>query len=174
MLGSGIFGLFVPISKSMIIDYNSLMPFFGNSSISSIPISIAINFGIISLLQLAYWYGKCSLSSSKFGLKENELREKLTGFVKAFNESSNNLTSKLKIRNDIDDCVSELMFGGLALNSGKPISFDGIHDFSTTDIPCEVKTIHDEIIVTKNEYGQTVIGSKKEEFGELSLKREMV
>ena len=108
-------------------------------------------------------------------MKEVELREKLTGFVKAFNESSNDVTSKLeKIINDIDDCVSELMFAGLAVNSGKPLSFDGIHDFSINDIPCEVKTIHDQMIVTKDDDGKTVIGSKKEKFGELSLKSEMV
>jgi hypothetical protein len=79
----------------MLIDYNSLMTFSGNFSIPSIPTSIIINFGIISLLQLAHWYSKCSVSSS-FGLKEIELRWKLTGFVKPFNESSNNLTANLK------------------------------------------------------------------------------
>jgi hypothetical protein len=57
----------------MLIDYNSLMPFFGKSSTPSIPTSVVINFGIISLLQLAYWYSKCSVSST-FGLKEIELR----------------------------------------------------------------------------------------------------
>jgi hypothetical protein len=64
ILGSSIFELFVPISKSMLIDYNSLMPFFGKFSNSSIPTSIEINFGIMSLLQLAYWYSKCANSSS--------------------------------------------------------------------------------------------------------------
>ncbi len=175
ILGSSIFELFVPISRSMLIDYNSIMAFSGNPSIPSIPTSTAINFGIISLLQLAYWYNKCSNSSSTFGLKEIELREILTGFIKAFNQSSNDLISKLeKIRNDIDDCVSELMFAGLAVNSGKPLSFDGIRDFSINDIPCEVKTIHDQMIITKNDGGKTVIGSKKEEFGELSLKSKLV
>jgi hypothetical protein len=175
ILGSSIFELFVPISRSMLIDYNSIMTFSGNPSIPSIPTSTAINFGIISLLQLAYWYDKCSNPSSTFGLKEIELREILTGFIKAFNQSSNDLTSKVeKIRNDIDDCVSELMFSGLAVNFGKPLSFDGIHDFSINDIPCEVKTIHDQMIITKNDDGKTVIGSKKEEFGELSLKSEIV
>lgn len=117
---------------------------------------------------------KCSVSST-FSLKEIELREILTGFIKAFNESNNDLTSKLeKMRNDIDDCVSELMFAGLGVNSGKPLSFDGIHDLSIDDIPCEVKTIHDQIIITKYDDKKTVIGSKKEEFGELSLKSEMV
>lgn len=74
----------------------------------------------------------------------------------------------------MDDCVSELMFAGLAVNSGEPISFDGIHDFSINDIPCEVKTIHDQMIVTTDDNGKTVIGSKKEEFGKLSLKGEIV
>ena len=175
ILGSSIFDLFVPISRSMLIEYNSIMAFYGNLSIRSIPISTAINFGIISLLKLAYWYNKCSNSSSTFSLKEVKVREKLTGFVKAFNQSSNDLTSKLeKIINGIDDCVSELMFAGLAVNSGKPLSFDGIHDFSINDIPCEVKTIHDQMIVTKDNDGKTVVGSKKEKFGELSLKDEMV
>jgi hypothetical protein len=36
-------------------------------------------------------------------------------------------TSKLR-RNMLSS--SELMFAGLAVNSGEPISFDGIHDFS--------------------------------------------
>jgi hypothetical protein len=58
--------------------------------------------------------------------------------------------------------------------TGKPLSFDGIHDFSINDIPCEVKTIHDQTIITKDDDGKAVIGSKKEEFGELSLKSEMV
>lgn len=74
----------------------------------------------------------------------------------------------------MDDCVSELMFAGLALNSDAPLSFHGIHDFSINDIPCEVKTIHDQMIFTKGDNGKTVIGSKKEEFGQLSLKSEMV
>jgi hypothetical protein len=59
--------------------------------------------------------------------------------------------------------------GGLACN----ISFDGIHDLLVDDIPCEVKTIHDEMIITKDD-DKTIIGSEKEEFGELSLKREIV
>jgi hypothetical protein len=66
------------------------------------------------------------------------------------------------------------MFAGLSVNSGRPLSFDGIHDFLINDIPCEVKTIHDQIIITKNDDGKTVIGSKKEKFGELSLRTEMV
>lgn len=77
ILGSSILGLFLPISRSMLIDYNSILPFFGKSSIPSIPTSTAINSGIISLLQLAYWYSKCSTSSSTFGLKEIELLEDL-------------------------------------------------------------------------------------------------
>jgi hypothetical protein len=182
ILGSSIFELFIPFFRSMLIDYNSLMPYFGKSSIPSIPTSIVSNIGIIStritlgvisLLQLAYWYSKCSVSAT-FNLKEIELREKLTGFIEAFNKSSDDLTSKLeKIRNDVDDCVSELMFSGLAKDSGRSLSFDG-HDFLIDNIPCEVKTIHDEIIVTKNEDRQTVIGSKKEKFGELSLRTEMM
>ena len=107
-LNSSIFELFVPISRSMLIDYNSAMALSCNLSIPSIPISQIVNLGIISLLQLAYWYHKCSATST-FNLKEDELREKLTGFVKAFNESSNDVTNKLKkIINDMDDCVSEL------------------------------------------------------------------
>ena len=51
ILGSSIFELFVPISRSMLIDYNSIMAFSGNPSIPSIPTSTAINFGIVSLLQ---------------------------------------------------------------------------------------------------------------------------
>jgi hypothetical protein len=53
------------------------------------------------------------------------------------------------------------MFAGLSVNAGKPLSFDGIHDFSINNIPCEVKTIHDQMIITKDDDGKTVIGSKK-------------
>jgi hypothetical protein len=144
------------------------------NSIPSIPTLSPINFGIISLLQLAYWYNKCSVSST-FDLKENELREKLTGFIKAFDEPGSNLNSKLeKIRNGIDDYVSELMFAGLALNSGKSLSFNGTNDLLINDNPCEVKTIHDEIGIARTEDGKLVPGSKKETFGELSLKSETV
>jgi hypothetical protein len=81
----------------MLIEYNYIMASSDNLYTASIPISTAINFGIISLLKLAYWYNKCSNSSTTFSLKEVELRHKLTGFVKAFNESSDDLTRKLKI-----------------------------------------------------------------------------
>jgi hypothetical protein len=118
ILKSSTLELFSPIFKSMLIDYNKIMNLSGES-ISCIPMSIRpLNFGIISLLQLAYWYNKCSFCST-FLFKEIELRGKLTGFIKAFNESSDNLESKLeRMRNDIDDCVSELIFATLALDSG--------------------------------------------------------
>jgi hypothetical protein len=160
------------IFKSMLIDYNKIMNLSGES-ISCIPMSIRpLNFGIISLLQLAYWYNKCSVCST-FLFKEIELRGKLTGFIKAFNESSDNLESKLeRMRNDIDDCVSELIFATLALDSGAGLSFKDTHDFLINDIPCEVKTVHDEIIILEDEAGKLVPASKKEGFGVLSLKRE--
>ena len=175
ILGSSILDLFVPISRLMLIEYNSIMASSGNLSITSMPTLIATNFGIISLLKLAYWHNKCFNSSSTFSSKEVELRQKLSGFVKTFNDSTNQITNKLeKIINDIDDCVSELMFAGLSVNSGRLLLFDDIHDFSINDIPCEVKTIHDQVIIAHTYDGKTVIGSKKEEFGELSLKDEIV
>jgi len=172
ILGFSILQLFIPIFKSMLIDYNTIMNLSGKSN-PSIPISARpLNFGIISLLQLAYWYNKCSVSST-FNFKEVELRGKLTGFIKAYNESSNDLESKLeKMRNDIDDCVSELMFAGLAIDYGAEVSFKNTHDFLINDIPCEVKTIHDEIFIVKGGDDKLVPASKKENFGILSLKIE--
>jgi hypothetical protein len=66
------------------------------------------------------------------------------------------------------------MFAGLAIDSGKLLSFDDIHDLLINNIPCEVKTIHEEMVITKHDDNKAVIGSKKEKFGELSLKTEMV
>src|ERR671928_1477790 len=52
ILGSSILDLFVPISRLMLIEYNSIMASSGNLSITSMPTLIATNFGIISLLKL--------------------------------------------------------------------------------------------------------------------------
>lgn len=169
-----IFHLFVPLFMAMLIDYNKISNLLGKSK-RGIPLSNRqLNLGIISLLQLSYWYKICSVYPN-FSLKEKEVRVKLIGFVKAFYQSKADLKMNLeKLRNDIDDCVSELMFAGLASNSKTNVSFNEKNDLLIEDIPCEAKTIHDDIITSRDVRGDVILMSKKEDFGQLSLRAEMM
>lgn len=164
------FQLFVPLFKAMLIDYNKINNLSGKSR-RDIPLSNRqLNLGIISLLQLSYWYKVCSVYPT-FSLKEKEVIDKLVGFVKTFNQNRTDLETILeKLRNDIDDCVSELMFAGLASISKPNISFSKKNDFIIEGIPCEVKTVHDDIIIDRG----AIIMSKKEDFGQLALRTGMM
>ena len=73
-----------------------------------------MSFAIISLIQLFYWYYKLSELHS-FYIKEKEVLEKLLGIINRLNENKEiNIELQLeRLRDDIDDCVSELMFNGL-------------------------------------------------------------
>lgn len=168
------FQLFIPLFKAMLVDYNKISNLLGKSK-HGIPLSNRqLNLGIISLLQLSYWYKKCSVYPN-FSLKEKEVIEKLIGFMKAFNQNRTDLETNLeKLRNNIDDCVSELMFAGLASDSKTNISFNEENDFLVMEIPCEVKTVHDDIIIGRDVQGNAVPMSNKEDFGQLSLKTEML
>ena len=127
------------------------------------------------MIQLFYWYHKLSELPS-FYIKEKEIFEKLLGLIKRRNEKNDvNMELQLeKFREDIDDCVSELMFAGLILNFNMEVSFKDEHDFMLQNIPCEVKTIHDEIVLGKEQNNNIVPMSKKEDFGHLSLKDEII
>jgi hypothetical protein len=85
--------------------------------------------------------------------KNSKVKEKIQGCVcRAYkssdNEESNSKTSK--VRNDIEDCASELVFARCPVAQDKKVSFDGIHDLIVDDIPVEIKTIHDKIMVRDN------------------------
>ena len=127
------------------------------------------------MVQLFYWYFKISELPS-FYIKEKEILEKLLGFIKRLNENKDiDIELQLeRLRDDIDDCVSELMFTGLILNFNMEVSFKGKHDFMLQNIPCEVKTIHDEIVIGHDQNDNIVPMSKKEDFGQLSLKDETI
>lgn len=174
IVGRDIVQLYRPFFKIMLIDYNKIKN-LSSQSHSTIPLFKGeMNLGIVSLLQLAYWYKKCS-SYSTFELKENELRQKLIEFmesIQSFDRVEDLEFKLLKLRNNLDDCVSELMFAGMTSVSIPNISFDNEHDFLIKGIPCEVKTIHDEIISVNDEFGNKIIMTKKETFGQISLKAE--
>jgi hypothetical protein len=174
IVGKSIVQLYRPFFKIMLIDYNRIKS-LSSQSLSYISLFKGeMNLGIISLLQLAYWYKKCSIYST-FNVKENELRQKLIEiieFIKSFDEAEDLEFKLLKLRNNLDDCVSELMFAGMTSVPIPNISFDNKHDFLIKDIPCEVKTIHDEIIIDNDASDNQIVMTKKETFGQISLKAE--
>ena len=77
-----------------------------------------------------------------------------------------------RIRSKIEDITSELMFGGLTLQCNRQLSFTKSNDLWIVGIPCEVKTIHDEIIMGKDAAGNPLPMSKKEKFGVVNLRDE--
>ena len=141
---------------------------FNNSKFySNIPSSSvkSFNFAIISLIRLFYWYYKIAGLSS-FHIREKDILEKLFGFIKRLKENKDiDIELQLeRLRDDIDDCVSELMFVGLILNFNMRVSFKDKTDFMLENVPCEVKTIHDEIVVKQDQKDNIVIMSKKRRF----------
>jgi hypothetical protein len=174
--GTSFTDLFKPIFQTLIIDFNKIQKINNGKFYFTIPFSSkSFNLAIISLIQLFYWYYKLSELPS-FYIKEKEIFEKLLGLIKRRNENNDvNMELQLeKFRDDIDDCISELMFAGLILNFNMEVSFKDEHDFMLQNIPCEVKTIHDEIVLGKEQNNNIVPMSKKEDFGHLSLKDEII
>jgi hypothetical protein len=53
------------------------------------------------------------------------------------------------------------------------IAVDGVHDLVINDIPAEVKTIHDKIILKMDIEGNHYGTAKGAKFGEISLKPEI-
>jgi hypothetical protein len=174
IVGKSIAQLYRPFFKIMLVDYNRIKS-LSSQSLPDIPISKGeLNLGIITLLQLAYWYKKCSIHPT-FTVKEIELRRKFkefTEFITSFDKDPGMEFKLSKLRDKLDDCVSELMFAGMTSFFLPNIVFDNKHDFLIKDIPCEVKTIHDKIRIAKDESGNRIVMTKKESFGQISLKAE--
>jgi hypothetical protein len=147
---------------------------FGGST-SSATLLAQVDFTVLGLLRLCYWYYNCS-SIETFHIKENEIREKIRGaLLMVENSSEAELQDKLDIfRTAIDCCSSEVMFASLATKVGRQVSFDGVHDLVINDIPAEVKTIHNKIILKMDNEGNHYVMAKGEKFGEISLKPEIV
>ena len=168
--------LLTPFFQILIIDFNKDQEINNSKFYSNIPLSVKpLNFAIISLIRLFYWYYKIAGLPS-FYIKEKEILDKLLGFIKRLNKNKDiDIELQLeRLRDDIDDCVSELMFAGLMLIFNMEVSFKDKHDFMIQNIPCEVKTIHDEMVIGKDQDGNIVPMSKKEDFGRLSLKDETI
>jgi len=174
IVGRSILQLYRLFFKIMLMDYNRIKN-LSSQSLPTIPLFKGeMNLGIVSLLQLAYWYKKCS-GYSTFKTKEKEIRQKLIEFIESiesFDRVEELEFKLLKLRNNLDDCVSELMFAGMTSFSISNISFDNKHDFLIKDIPCEVKTIHDEIMIVSDVSDNKIVMTKKETFGQISLKAE--
>ena len=165
--GVNFINLLTPIFQTLIIDFNKFQKINNSKFYSNIPsLSVkSFNFAIISLIRLFYWYYKIAGLSS-FHIREKDILEKLFGFIKRLKEN-NDIDIELqleRLRDDIDDCVSELMFVGLILNFNMRVSFKDKTDFMLENVPCEVKTIHDEIVVKQDQKDNIVIMSKKRRF----------
>lgn len=157
--------LFNPIFRSLKLDYNIL---FSGTGI------MQLDFAIIVLIRLCYWYYKCS-SLQLFSIKQNEIREKIQGSLEMIEGTADrDFKSKMDLfRNALEDYLSELMFPSL-ISTQKKVSFDPKHDFVVEGIPVEVKTIHDRIIVQNDGHGDYYPLVKNEKFGVITTKEEIV